>query len=86
MDNRFILFLGFDYSAGFRNAKGGFTLNQSYVTDSFFKLFEISLLLKEIYRKQIKNKEGESIVVNRAALHWPLLEATHNCKKGGYYE
>ncbi len=38
----FYSILGFDYSAGFRNAKGELvTLNQSYVTDSFFKLFEI---------------------------------------------
>ena len=53
----FYSILGFDYSAGFRNAKGELvTLNQSYVTDSFFNSLRF-LLLKEIYRKQIKNKE-----------------------------
>ena len=64
----FYSILGFDYSAGFRNAKGELvTLNQSYVTDSFFKLFEIPFIEGDLSEAD-KEQGGEIIVVNRAAL------------------
>lgn len=64
----FYSILGFDYSAGFRNAKGELvTLNQSYVTDNFFKLFELDFIEGDLSEAG-KGHEDEFIVVNRTAL------------------
>lgn len=60
--------LGFDYSAEFRNAKGELvTMNQSYVTNDFFKLFELKFIEGDLSGAN-EELDDEIIVVNRAAL------------------
>ena len=75
----FYSILGFDYSAGFRNAKGELvTLNQSYVTDSFFKLFEIPFIEGDL--SEADKEQGTwdfTIVCNITLRYCSLTKVIH---------